>query len=305
MKTTFAREGSFYRGNLHTHTTVSDGELTPAEAKELYKSHGYSFLALTDHNRYGVHSELCDEDFLIIPGCERDTFYEGKVHHIVSVGGIDSGFEHGERFTGGKSGGSPQSIIDDINSRGDLAVYAHPFWSHALISDLLGLRGLFGMEIFNYSCQQEWRSGNSEVFYDYMLENGRRLMCFGSDDAHLHVPDALGGYITVKCGALDRKSIIGALISGSFYASSSHDGKSAPEILDFYVDDDNTAHLETSPCRVLYLNVSRSRYFPAHSKPGEPITSHSYKLPQECGLVRAIAVDEMGGVSWSQPIYLK
>ena len=30
-------EGNFYKAQLHTHSTVSDGALTPEEVKELYK----------------------------------------------------------------------------------------------------------------------------------------------------------------------------------------------------------------------------------------------------------------------------
>jgi len=38
-----------YKANLHTHTTRSDGKLTPAATAELYRSKGYRILALTDH----------------------------------------------------------------------------------------------------------------------------------------------------------------------------------------------------------------------------------------------------------------
>lgn len=31
-------EGNFYKANLHSHSTFSDGVLTPEQAKELYKS---------------------------------------------------------------------------------------------------------------------------------------------------------------------------------------------------------------------------------------------------------------------------
>ena len=30
-------EGNWYKANLHCHSTESDGQLTPAEIKELYK----------------------------------------------------------------------------------------------------------------------------------------------------------------------------------------------------------------------------------------------------------------------------
>ena len=35
-------EGKFYKANLHCHTTISDGKMTPEEVKEYYKDHGYS-----------------------------------------------------------------------------------------------------------------------------------------------------------------------------------------------------------------------------------------------------------------------
>ena len=41
--------GNLYKTNLHCHTNVSDGRLSPAEVKELYMAHGYSIVAYTDH----------------------------------------------------------------------------------------------------------------------------------------------------------------------------------------------------------------------------------------------------------------
>ncbi len=45
----FSAPGQFYRGNLHTHSTRSDGILEPAEVCRRYKAEGYDFIALTDH----------------------------------------------------------------------------------------------------------------------------------------------------------------------------------------------------------------------------------------------------------------
>jgi len=36
--------------DLHTHTTVSDGQYTPVELVELAKRRGMSVLAMTDHD---------------------------------------------------------------------------------------------------------------------------------------------------------------------------------------------------------------------------------------------------------------
>lgn len=64
------REGRFYKANLHSHSTVSDGKLTPEEMKEHYKNAGYSILAYTDHDVFVAHPELTDENFLVLHGYE-------------------------------------------------------------------------------------------------------------------------------------------------------------------------------------------------------------------------------------------
>ncbi|HVU14003.1 MAG TPA: hypothetical protein VHD90_22145, partial [Phototrophicaceae bacterium] len=51
----FDKPGRFYRGNLHTHSTRSDGRLSPELVCRFYREAGYDFLAITDHfmERYG------------------------------------------------------------------------------------------------------------------------------------------------------------------------------------------------------------------------------------------------------------
>lgn len=45
-----AQSGSWWKGNLHTHTFWSDGDDFPEMVAEWYKTNGYHFLALSDHN---------------------------------------------------------------------------------------------------------------------------------------------------------------------------------------------------------------------------------------------------------------
>lgn len=40
----------WFRGNLHTHSYWSDGDEFPEMIMDWYKSHGYQFVALSDHN---------------------------------------------------------------------------------------------------------------------------------------------------------------------------------------------------------------------------------------------------------------
>lgn len=43
-------QGTWWKGNLHTHTLWSDGDDYPEMVVDWYKSRGYHFLALSDHN---------------------------------------------------------------------------------------------------------------------------------------------------------------------------------------------------------------------------------------------------------------
>ena len=42
---------NWYKGNLHTHSLWSDGDNFPEMIADWYKSNGYNFLVITDHNR--------------------------------------------------------------------------------------------------------------------------------------------------------------------------------------------------------------------------------------------------------------
>ena len=61
----------WYRGNLHTHTLVSDGQAFPVEAALLYKRFGYDFLMLSDHN--AVHDR---ELWITEKNHHRRSFFE-------------------------------------------------------------------------------------------------------------------------------------------------------------------------------------------------------------------------------------
>ena len=40
----------WYKGNIHTHTTKSDGDEEPSKVVRWFRRHGYDFLVLSDHN---------------------------------------------------------------------------------------------------------------------------------------------------------------------------------------------------------------------------------------------------------------
>ena len=69
-KSLFRNDGRFYKANLHIHSTVSDGKLTPEEVKEAYKARGYEIIAYSDHEVMVPHEDLQDESFLPLTATE-------------------------------------------------------------------------------------------------------------------------------------------------------------------------------------------------------------------------------------------
>ena len=90
----FARAGQFWRGNLHTHSTRSDGKLPPEAVADFYQRAGYDFLALTDHfwevYDYPVTDTrgLRSKSFTTLIGAELHAPLTAKGHdwHILAVG---------------------------------------------------------------------------------------------------------------------------------------------------------------------------------------------------------------------------
>lgn len=135
---------TWYKGNLHTHTTNSDGAYAPEKTIALYKSKGYDFLALTDHWFHGEGRQ--EENFLLLNGTEFDvgsTVQEG-IYHIVGIG-----MEKAPALTKRAPGLSAQKIIDEIHNVNGIAILAHPAWSLDRASEVAKLYGIDGCEIYN------------------------------------------------------------------------------------------------------------------------------------------------------------
>jgi 3',5'-nucleoside bisphosphate phosphatase len=75
--------------DLHTHSTYSDGVLTPAELVRRAASRGVSLLALTDHDETGGLAEAAqaasEVDILLVSGVEISATWNGQTVHIVGL----------------------------------------------------------------------------------------------------------------------------------------------------------------------------------------------------------------------------
>ena len=75
----------FQKGNVHTHTTLSDGGSSPEQTIAWYRSHGYQFLSLTDHNTLSKparYASLQEPGFVLISGEEITMTGKGRQVHV-------------------------------------------------------------------------------------------------------------------------------------------------------------------------------------------------------------------------------
>lgn len=88
--------------DLHTHTTFSDGVLTPHELLEKAVAAGLKAISITDHDTVDAHKDAVnyagDYDIELISGCEISCYDNGKEFHILGYG-VDIYDENLNNFT--------------------------------------------------------------------------------------------------------------------------------------------------------------------------------------------------------------
>ena len=79
---------TWLKGNLHSHTTNSDGKAAPQERLDGYVGQGYDFLCLSDHHKITfIDTVQAPSDFVLIQGAELhpDNPFGGQRHHFVCL----------------------------------------------------------------------------------------------------------------------------------------------------------------------------------------------------------------------------
>lgn len=315
--------GHWYRGNLHSHTRLSDGWLTPAEDKQLYRHAGYSFLCVSDHDLYtDFRSELDEEDFIILPGVEcsaslytADGRQRLKTHHLHGILGNAALrsqatlplFEHRQQlehpcYYGSWDGAAvAQSITDQLRARGCLVGYNHPLWSRVEEAEFIHTQGLWAVEVFNYGTQLESRTGWDSQGWERMLRRGTRVNCFASDDNHNGpaLADSHGGWVEVWARELTHEAVTTALAAGSYYSSA------GPRIRSWGVQD-GLAFAECSPVEQITFFTGNRLHAGAtvHARPGQPgLERAEFPLQGDEAYLRVECLDRQGRVAWSNPLY--
>lgn len=294
----FKAPGRWCRGNIHAHTTVSDGTRTPEDLVEMYRGAGYDFLSITDHSVVADTGGLGSRGFLLVPGEEIcvGRSHAGTLYHLVALG-VDETLP----FTDFDRGLDPQLVVDHVNEIGGIPILAHPYWSGLSHGDMMALDGYHGVEIYNTSCEYERNTGLSASHIDGVLVAGRRPMIYAVDDHHgadrPTMPlDACGAWISVKAPSLSCDAIMQSIKDGLFYSST------GPEIKNLVIVDDGVITVECSPVKTISFVSTPSLGMKFHAM-DEPLTAAAYPGRPGETYVRVEVTDYMGRTAWSNPIH--
>jgi len=298
----FESPGLWLKGNLHTHTTNSDGRHTPEERLAGYRQRGYDFLCFTDHNYV---TRAADAELIAIAGCEVQVPARGgggatpRAYHVVALD-VPPVFHL-------MDGLAIQEAVDEVLSVGGLPIIAHPYWSGLSLADLQDVRGALGIEIYNYNCAVGIAKGLSTVHWDDLLAAGWRGNGFAVDDAHF-LSDAYGGWIMVKSPCRETEAILEAIRAGRFYSST------GPEIRSVRREADKLA-VECSDAVAINL-IGRNSAGQRLAAPGvdqesaggaavdSRLNSASFSFGGMTGYARIEVVDSLGRSAWTNPLYL-
>ena len=327
MKIDLFGKGKFYKANLHAHSTLSDGKLTPEEAKAAYKAAGFSVYAYTEHAKYFDLRHLDDEEFITLPSYEMDFYmYEkhpatytvdGEIAHTycaihlncfaidpdkttkeVPVFDINGSEPNGHRSWKPFSVADVNEGIRRAKEAGFFVVYNHPHWSNNTGDFYNQLEGLDGIELINGASHRSSGMDYVPHVYRELAWNGKRMICVGGDDNHAP-HHHFWGWTMIKAEHLDHKSIITALQNGDCYTSA------GPEIDDLYVED-GVVHVRCSPAQAIFLSTSSGgrKAVVRSEDAGAPVTEACFPLRRDDFFFQIIVKDMRGNPAATRLYYL-
>ncbi len=322
---------NFYKGNMHCHSTLSDGALSPEELKDAYKNKGYSFIAITDHDRLYSHKELCDENFLALTACEisikqfpeqstlvnqsmkvchlnlyakdmnntADIFYSTLADHYSTP---EDKAKLVEKFGDNHREYSEDGICDIIrraDENGFFVCYNHPRWSLENYSDYSKYDGVWGVEIFNTNVNIGGIYEYDINVFDDMLRSGKRIMASCGDDNHNKkgMRDSFGAFVMVNCDVLSYDSVISALLNGKFYVSS------APIIHSLYVEN-KKVYISCSDAEMITYSTAGRRAEAVFAEDGKLVGYAEFDIDESDGYFRLDVIDSRGRHANTQAYFI-
>lgn len=302
-RTLFTAAGGTFRGNLHGHSTHSDGSSSSAEVIRLYRDAGYDFTCLSDHlwtdRRFAAEAmndstSLDDDGFITVISaelhCNGKAYDQDGIWHIVA-NGLPADFKVASDTETGPD------LVRRAVAAGAYVTIAHPEWYSMTTAEALSLAeaGAHGVEVYNHSCFVGSARSSGIATIDQLLNDGFRMSLTATDDSHQIPHDAFGGWVEVGAANLTSDAIVAALKAGDFYAST------GPDFLSIILDEAQL-HVTTTPVSQIILSAKGHL---ALSAAGNGITEASFDLGSlDTDFFRLTITDENRMTAWSNAYWL-
>jgi len=274
------------RGNLHTHSTNSDGRQPPQAVIDDYAGRGYDFLMFSDHDKITDTAGLDAKGMVLIPGDE----ISAKGPHMLHVGAKERVEPDADR----------QVVIDKINGgAGGFAIMNHPNWqdsyNHCDLAVLQKLQGYAGMEIFNGVVLFLTGSEVATDKWDRVLSTGHRVWGFANDDSH-DVPHRGIAWNMVQCATRNADDVVAAMKAGRFYAST---GVKVDEIR----TDGLTVTVKAANAQSFRVHTDFGRTLARIE--GSEMKFTAVPDPKKCTYIRVECFGAGEAEAWLQPMFVK
>ena len=287
------------KGNCHTHSTFSDGTLSPEQVVNRYRRAGYDFIYLTEHCDKLTHGEFPDfaaldsAELRVMPGVEyRNTTVRNGVPRMAMLLGLGT-----LETSHWRAGLDQQTTIDAINADGGMAVLSCTYWDGRTLSDMVGLRDVTGIEVYNATCENAVFKGYAVTHWDGLLEAGSRVWGLAVDDAHFGAwPDFGLGWVVVDAEAKEPEHIAAAIRAGRFYASC------GPEIYEWSCSGD-TMVFRCSPVSCITVNYDGPYGQVFRCPAGETLTEAVFEIDPARPFLRVSCRDADGRWAWTNPVW--
>jgi hypothetical protein len=289
----FELPGRWYRANLHTHTTLSDGQATPAQRVKQYARAGYDILALTDHRTTQDVASLAPEGMLIVSGMEfhPSSPIPNVDYHLVALN-VPHGLHLDE-----KTLTDANRCIDQVRSAGGIVILAHPFWCGMGFEDFRELKGLSAMEVYNATCDRHGGRPSSENEWAHAMDRGMTLPIVGVDDAHSRRgSDVAACWTWLRAASPTAENVAEAIRTGACYASQ------GPKIHHFGVRG-GALVVRSSPVEKIQFIGGPTSGLTRQAPSGRSIVRFSAEMPT-WPYARVVVTDASGRKAWTNPLAL-
>ena len=298
--------GSWYKGNLHTHTINSDGDSSPDVVVRWYKEHRYNFLVLTDHNYLTAIDGLgsifgAADKFLLVRGEEVTDHFEKKPIHVNAL--------NLHTLVPPQSGASVvdtiQRNVDAIRKAGAMPSINHPNFGWAITADdLRRVENDKLFEVYNGHPVVNNLGGGGvpgmEQVWDILLTGGRRMYAIAVDDAHYfqqwgpQFSNPGRGWVSVRARELSAEALIEAIDRGDFYDST---GITLSEVV-----------RDGATLRIAIQAAPSLKYTTEFIGGGKVLKTSfdnpaAYTLTASDPYVRARVLASSGEMAWTQPLF--